>query len=130
MPPLARLPAPLLATGLTLALVACVAGVERPADCAAASVQRDATLTAALRLDPQEITVCRDQAVTLTIAVEADGVLHLHGYDDQASAIQVDAGETATLAFDAVRAGQFIVEFHPATGDAEVEAGILTVDEP
>ncbi|HET7685250.1 MAG TPA: hypothetical protein VFM19_02460 [Candidatus Limnocylindria bacterium] len=121
-----------LAAGLALALAlgACGGGVDRPSDCTAASVEREVTLTAAMRLDPESIVVCRDQAVTLTVQAEAEGVLHLHGYDDQASAIQVSVGQTATLAFDAVRSGQFIIEFHPAEGEGEVEAGILTVDEP
>lgn len=132
MPSLHRSFAPFACTGLTLALAlgACTGGVDRPSDCAAATVERQATLTDAMRLDPASITVCRDQAVTLSVQVEADGVLHLHGYDDQTSATQVSAGQRATLAFDAVRSGQFIIEFHPAEGEAEVEAGILTVDEP
>ena len=69
-------------------LAACAGGVQRPDDCGAPSVERAATLTSDYRLEPNAITVCRDQRVTLEVDVQTDGVLHLHGYDDQTSVIK------------------------------------------
>ncbi len=111
-------------------LAGCVSPIERPDDCDAAAVQRAATLTSAHRLEPQTITVCRDQAVTLDVDIQTDGVLHLHGYDDQTSAVEVVAGTPVTLSFDAVRSGQFVIELHTSDGPAGLGVGILTVDEP
>jgi hypothetical protein len=119
----------LFAASLT-ALAGCVSPIERPADCDAPAVERAATLTSAHRMEPQTTTVCRDQAVTLNVDVRADGVLHLHGYDDQTSAVEVVAGTPVTLSFDAVRSGQFVIELHTSDGPAGLGVGILTVDEP
>ena len=119
----------LLASSVIL-LGGCVAAIERPSDCDAPAVEREATLTGTHRLEPQDITVCRGQAVTLAVDVQTDGVLHLHGYDDQASAVEVTAGTPVTLEFDAVRSGQFVIELHTSDGPAGLGVGILTVDEP
>lgn len=105
---------------------ACVPQTTLPADCDAERVSRQATLVGE-RLSPEEIDMCRDQEVALQITVDADGVLHLHGYDDAAPAQAVEAGQTITLTFTAARAGQFVIEFHDATADREI--GILTVHE-
>jgi hypothetical protein len=121
---------PLAFASALVLLSACVSAIERPADCDASAVERDATLTAAHRLEPQTITVCRDQAVRLQVDVQTDGVLHLHGYDDQASAVEVTAGTPVTLEFDAVHVGQFVIELHTSDGPAGLGVGILTVDEP
>jgi len=107
---------------------ACVEEAQLPADCDAGAVQRQATL-AADRLDPEAIDVCRDQHVTLDVAVEQDGVLHLHGYDEEAPATAVHAGDSLRLAFTAVRSGQFPIELHGLNG-TEVEVGVFTVHEP
>ena len=112
------------------ALAGCVSGVQRPDDCDAPAVERTATLTDDHRLDPDAITVCRDQQVTLEVDVQTDGVLHLHGYDDQTSAQEISAGTPLTMTFDAVHAGQFVIELHTADGPAGLGVGILTVDAP
>lgn len=112
------------------ALTGCAGGVQRPDDCAAPSVERAATLTSDYRLEPNAIAVCRGQQVTLEVDVQTDGVLHLHGYDDQTSAQEVTAGTPLTMTFDAVRAGQFVIELHTSDGPAELDVGVLTVDEP
>ncbi len=113
-----------------LVLVAgCSTGVDRPPDCDAASVTRSATLGADGKLDPQTVNVCRDQKVTITVAVKADGVLHVHGYDDQGVAASVHAGRDATLSFTATHAGQFVIELHAAGGSSGEGSGVLTVHE-
>jgi hypothetical protein len=117
----------LIAAGI---LAGCVTGVERPDDCGDPSVVRVATLTSDHRLEPDAITVCLDQQVTLEVDVQTDGVLHLHGYDDQTSAQEVTAGTPVTLTFDAVHPGQFVIELHTADGPAGLGVGILTVDAP
>lgn len=109
-----------------LAAAACVPQTTLPADCDAQSVTRQATLVGE-RLSPEQIDICSGQEVQFEITVDADGVLHLHGYDDAAPAQAVEAGQTVTLAFTATRAGQFVIEFHDATADMEI--GILTVHE-
>ncbi|MDP9467545.1 MAG: hypothetical protein M3P32_02225, partial [Chloroflexota bacterium] len=84
---------------------------------------------AGVQLDPSSIDVCRGQRVTLNVTTQRDGVLHLHGYDDQGAAIEMRAGVPAQLAFSATRSGQFIIELHDPNGSSE-EVGILTVHEP
>jgi hypothetical protein len=115
---------------LAMALAAatgCVPEVQLPSDCDAGAVQRSASL-ADDRLDPQSIEVCRDQQVTLDVAVTQDGELHLHGYEEVPEQ-EFTAGDTVHLTFTAVRSGQYPFEVHSASGD-EVEVGILTVHEP
>lgn len=107
---------------------ACVEGVVLPGDCDASAVERQAILTGEL-LDPSSIDVCRGQHVTLEVTSRRAGVVHLHGYDEEAPATEVGAGETITLAFTASRPGQFPIELHPAQGE-EIEVGLLTVHEP
>lgn len=109
---------------LGLLLGACVPQTTLPTDCDAASVSREATLTAGA-LDPEGIAVCKGQQVTLAITVDETGVLHLHGYDEAVPATAVEAGDTASLSFTAGVAGQFVIEFHGEEGDAEI--GIFTV---
>ncbi|MEX1072624.1 MAG: hypothetical protein WED86_02900 [Chloroflexota bacterium] len=113
---------------LLAAATACVPQQQPPADCAAEAVERQTTL-GANRLDPSSIDVCRGQRVTLDVVAEQDGVIHLHGYDEEAQATEVHSGETVQLAFVAARSGQFIIELHTLSGTA-VEVGILTVHEP
>jgi len=113
---------------LLVAATACVRDAGLPDDCDAGAVERQATLADDL-LDPDAIDVCRDQRVTLKIEVEQDGVLHLHGYDEEAPATEVHVGDSLQLPFTAVRSGQFVIELHGADG-SEAEVGILTVHEP
>jgi len=127
---LARLTATIAAPTVVAWLVAgCVPSTVLPQDCDASSVTRQATLSGE-QLVPSMIEVCRDQQVRLSVTVERDGILHLHGYDDQTPAVEVRAGETKDLAFTAVRAGQFPVALHTTDGPAEATVGTLIVHEP
>ena len=115
--------------GIVLVALAGCIGDGGPPTCDSAEVTLDLTLTAT-ELDPTNVDVCRDQAVTLRISPEADGLIHIHGYDDEVPATEVTAGEETVLAFDAARAGQYPIEFHPADDPAGISVGIFTVHEP
>ena len=65
-----------------------------------------------------------------TFTIERDGVLHLHGYDDQVSATEVRAGQETVFEFEAVRSGVFPIALHTLDGPAEVPVGSLIVHEP
>jgi hypothetical protein len=110
-------------------LTACVPAEILPATCEDASVTLHATL-ADEHLDPATLEVCRDQRVTLEVAIERDGFFHVHGYDEQLGAKEVHAGETLELAFTTVRSGQFPIALHTNDGPAEVTVGVLIVHEP
>jgi hypothetical protein len=110
-------------------LVGCVQQAELPDDCGATTVQRSATLSGD-HLAPQAIDVCKGQQVTLEIATERAGEIHLHGYDEEAPEVEVQAGDTATFKFKATRAGQFIIELHTPNNGPEIQVGLLTVHEP
>ena len=117
------------ALGLALLLAACVSDSRPGAEaCAAASIEIDATL-AADALTPKNLAVCRDQDVTVRIASDVDGIIHIHGYDEIAPATEVTSGETLELAFVAERDGQYPIELHPAGSPEGVSVGILTVHE-
>ena len=113
---------------LAIGLVACVTDT-RPEACDAESVTIDLTLSAT-ELTPDDPAVCRDQEVTLDVASEVDGVLHIHGYDAAVPATQVHAGDTITLDFTASRSGQFPIELHPSDDPEGIAVGIFTVHEP
>ena len=68
-------------------------GDGRPDACDSAEVTLNLTLTAT-ELDPANVDVCRDQEVTLRIQAEADGIIHIHGYDEEVPATEVAATET------------------------------------
>jgi hypothetical protein len=110
-------------------VTACVPQVMLPATCQEPSVVMHATL-ANEQLTPGTLEVCHDQRVTLTLDVERDGIIHLHGYDDQVAATEVQAGQALDLEFTAVRSGQFPIALHTADGPAEVTVGTLIVHEP
>jgi hypothetical protein len=117
----------ILLVGFALAaLTGCIGGGT--ANCSADAMTLDLTLTAA-SLSPDDPRACRDQQVTLRIDADVDGLLHIHGYDDQVPATEVAAGEETVLEFTAVRSGQYPIEFHPADDPEGVGVGILTVDE-
>lgn len=97
--------------------------------CAAPSVVLEATVTDT-SMEPSDLAVCRDQAVTLELSAETDGTFHVHGYDDQIPAVSLDPGEVTVLEFTADTAGQFIIELHAHDGGSEAEIGVLTVNEP
>ncbi len=79
-------------------------------------------------MEPANLNVCSGQHVTLVVAVEAEGIFHLHGYDEEAPETEVHPGDTLTLEFDAV-AGQFPIELHTLDDSGEVTIGSLTVHE-
>ncbi len=81
-------------------------------------------------MDPSSLTACRGQDVVLEVTSETDGVLHIHGYDEQVPAVPLEPGEERRLEFTADAAGQFIIELHARSGDASTEIGVLTVNEP
>ena len=116
--------------GLMLVLAACITGGDLPSDCSAASVERTVTLQSNAKLEPGTIDVCRNQQVTLKVTVEADGVLHLHGYDDVLAATSVHAGSQAVLAFPAAHVGQWVIELHVAGSSTGIGSGVFTVHEP
>jgi hypothetical protein len=131
MPKPPRGPATLIAGAALLAalLTACVGDVGLPATCHEASVSFAATLSDE-HLEPATFEACRGQNITITFKIERDGILHLHGYDDQVPATEVRAGHDTVFQFDAVRSGQFPIALHTTDGPAEVIVGGLTVHEP
>jgi hypothetical protein len=109
-----------------LALAGCIGGSP---DCAELPGRVELTLTADT-LQPSDPAVCRGQEVTLVVTPEADGVLHIHGYDAEVPATEVTAGEPVEITFTATRSGQFPIEFHPAEDSRGVSVGLFTVHEP
>lgn len=97
--------------------------------CAQRALELELTLTAEA-LEPGAPSVCRDQEITLVVTSEVDGVLHIHGYDDEVPAFQVASGEVTEITFTAGRSGQFAVELHPGDDPRGVEVGLFTVHEP
>jgi hypothetical protein len=81
-------------------------------------------------LTPSDPAVCRGDGITMTVRPQVDGVLHVHGYDEQLSATTVVAGEVLELAFTAARSGQFPIELHTDENTQGVNVGLLTVHEP
>ncbi len=120
----------LAATSSLLLLVsACVDQRQAdPSTCAQTTVALSATLPASGRLKPENLVVCQDQQVTLTVASRREGALHLHGYDDQSAEVDLTTGADAALHFVASHPGQFVLELHPADGSDEVQVGLLTVN--
>lgn len=81
-------------------------------------------------LEPADPAVCRDQTVTLVVTSQVDGVIHIHGYDEQVPATTVNAGEITQLEFPSSRSGQFPIELHTGEESAGRAVGIFTVHEP
>lgn len=121
----------LLAAALTaiigLSVSACVQQAARPADCDQPSVSRQATLTQD-GLTPRNVDVCRGQQVDLSVAIQTDGVLHIHGYDQQTK--EVRAGQTVEFDFAADHSGQFVIELHTQAEPNGQGMGVFTVHEP
>ena len=117
-----------LLLAVAVGLAGCVSDT-RPEACDAESVTIDLALTAT-DLTPDDPTVCRDQEVTLVVDSDADGVLHIHGYDEAVPATTVHAGDTVTLEFTASRSGQFPIELHASDDPEGIVLGIFTVHEP
>ncbi len=116
------------ALALLLGIAACVPATAVPDDCGATAVTREATLVDE-RMEPVTLEVCRGQDVTLRLDVRRDATFHMHGYDAEAPAREVVAGETATIAFNAARSGQFPIAIHTTDGPAEATVGTLIVHE-
>ena len=112
---------------LLVACAGCVSSAGPGPDCAASAIELELTLSeSALRPAP---AVCRGQTATMRVESSTEGVLHVHGYDDEIPIVVVAPGEVAETTFDAVRSGQFVIQLHSPDGP-EVEVGILTVHEP
>lgn len=116
----------LFAAAVMLAAAGCIGGSP---SCDALPTAIDLTLTVD-SLTPDDPAVCRGHDVTLTVASDVDGVLHIHGYDDEVPATAVTAGEAVELAFTAGRSGQFPIELHTDENAQGVSVGIFTVHEP
>lgn len=121
------LPRLLLVGAVVVVAVGCV-DQNAPADCGEPSVRRELTL-AGVELGGDSPAVCRDQEVTLGFTADADGVLHLHGYDEQVPATEYHADERIELTFDASVPGQFPIEIHTAENMEGREIGVFTVHE-
>ena len=128
--------APAMGRTMTLALLGivlaaasgCVPGT-RSADCDEPTATIELELSATT-LTPDDPAACKDQELTVEVASEVDGFLHIHGYDEEVPAAEVSAGETLTLTFTAIRSGQFPIELHPADDPTGIGVGLLTVHEP
>jgi hypothetical protein len=124
MPALAKSVAPALL--LLMALLAACSPAGN--DCDAPTLSFDLTITAR-EMEPSDLVTCRGNEITITVTADEHGVFHLHGYDEEAPATELNPGVTETIVFTAVRSGQFIIEFHAGDGEA-VDLGVLTVNEP
>lgn len=112
---------------LSLTVAACVPADALPSSCGDANVTLRTTLISG-QMEPANLDVCKGQHVTLVVDVQAEGILHLHGYDAEAPETEVHSGDTLTLEFNAV-AGQFPIELHALDDSDEVTVGSLTVHE-
>jgi hypothetical protein len=110
-------------------LVATLAAGCLQATCPEPSVTLEATVTDTA-MEPSALSACRGQDVTFEVTSETDGVLHIHGYDEQVPAIPLEPGEDYPIEFTADVAGQFVIELHAHSGETSTEIGILTVNEP
>jgi hypothetical protein len=108
-------------------VVGCVTQ-NRPATCDAGETTIELTVSATA-LEPNDPAACRDQAVTMILDPEVDGVFHVHGLDSVLPATPVMSGEPVTLEFTADRSGQFPIEIHLADDPSGVSIGIFTVHE-
>ena len=111
-----------------VALLASACVSEPHAACERDSAEFDLALTAD-SLSPNSLEACKGQQVTITVSSEADGVFHIHGYDDEIGATPVESGEQVTLEFTATHVGQFPIELHPSDDPQGVGIGVFTVYE-
>lgn len=111
-------------------LSACVAtGGGSAVDCDASDVAVALEISAT-SMTPDDPAACRGQRVTLELVSSVDGYLHVHGYDEALPVIDVRAGESSEVSFDASRSGQFPIELHTDEEMEEASLGVLTVHEP
>lgn len=102
---LRKLTAPAVATCAVLALAACASAAPGP-------VEIDVSLQDK-ELIPGTIQVSQDDTVTLKVQSDAEGSLHLHGYDVEK---EVTPGEVTEFVFVADATGRYRLAFHPASG--------------
>lgn len=118
---------------LVAVLLACAgllaACIGSSAACEALPEEIELTLSAET-LTPSDPAVCRGDEVTLTVTPEVDGILHIHGYDEDVPATSVTAGEVIELSFTATRSGQFPIELHTDENTQGIGVGLFTVNEP
>lgn len=114
---------------IVLALLAsgCV-DTQRPTACEEPAVTLELELSTDA-LTPSDPQVCSGQDVILVVNSSADGILHIHGYEEHVPATEVEEGQRVELEFAAERSGQFAIEFHPGADPQGVSVGILTVHE-
>lgn len=74
------------------------------------------------RMAPQTITVKQNDSVTLTVTVDRDEEIHLHGYDLKH---EIKAGGSATYQFKADKSGNFDIEIE----DSSTTIGHLVVNQ-
>ena len=130
MHPRSRRLIPSAALALIVGITGCVENAGPDGElCAEPAITVEVTLTADA-MDPAGISVCRHQDVTLVIESDVEGVIHVHGYDDQIPATQLEADGETRLAFNADRSGQFPMELHPQDDPQGIEVGVFTVHEP
>jgi len=118
--------APLTILAMILVLPGCIGG---DSDCESLPTRIELEISGDT-LTPSDPSVCRDQEVTLVVAPAVDGVIHIHGYDEQVPATSVAAGGVTELVFTATRAGQFPIEFHTDDNIEGASVGVFTVNEP
>ena len=130
--PPVRLPVTrVLLIAVTCAVAGCLSVPSMaPEDCERSEYRVEAQLPPDGSLDPEMLTVCRGQFVTLSLASDRGGVLHVHGYDSWLPAQEVKAGDTVLLEFEAGASGQFPIEFHAEADPQGRSVGVLTVLEP
>jgi hypothetical protein len=114
---------------MALLLVTVLAGCIENAECASLPTRIEVTVSED-GLTPADPATCRGEDVTVVVTAEVDGVLHIHGYDAEAPATEIAAGEVTELDFTATRNGQFPIELHSDENPTGVSIGILTVHEP
>lgn len=83
------------------------------ASCSAGGTAEPTTIHLAITSDAPAEPVQEDvplrSLVTLEVTSEVDGLLHVHGYEEE---IELTAGETAERTFEASMTGAFEVETH------------------
>jgi hypothetical protein len=79
------------------------------------------TVTKATSMKPSELTVNRNDTVTINIASDTDGEVHLHGYDIP---FDTKAGQVVSHTFKAINTGSFEMEWESTS----THLGDLTVN--
>lgn len=78
------------------------------------------TVTAAKSMTPSELKAHLNDTITINIASDTDGEVHLHGYD---IAFDTKAGQTVSQTFKADKTGDFEIEWE----DTSTPLGRLVV---